>query len=114
MEGNQMKIREALMNIDEYAQSAECHTEDSHVLGCLNQVRLWVKAALAAPPRQCDVGTAEEQHRRFIDYCNACDCPMGCIHRKEFIGMLDTRCASMLKCYIRWAQMPYAEEGGAK
>lgn len=72
-----------------------------------------INAALAKPPRNCDVGTVEEQHQRFIDYCNACDCPMGCIYRKEFVGMLDTRCASMLKCYIRWAQMPY-KEGNAE
>lgn len=65
--------------------------------------------ALAAPPRNCDVGTEVEKHRRFIRYCNACDCPMGCIHRKQFVGMLDERCASMLKCYIRWEQMPYKE-----
>ena len=71
----------------------------------LCEAKTAINAALAATSRNCDVGTPEEQHRRFIDYCNACDCPMGCIHRKEFIGMLDTRCASMLKCYIRWSQM---------
>ena len=77
------------------------------------EIRDLARAALAKPPRNCDVGTAEEQHQRFIDYCNACNCPMGCIHRKEFIGMLDTQCASMLKCYIRWSQMP-CKEGSAE
>ena len=45
-----------------------------------------IEESLAMPKRNCDVGTADEQHRRFVDYCNECDCPMGCIHRKEFIG----------------------------
>lgn len=70
-----------------------------------------IDAALAAPPRNCDVGTAEEQHARFVSYCDRCDCPMGCDHRKNFVGVLKPECASILTCFIRWAQMPY-EEGG--
>lgn len=44
----------ALKVIEGYAQSAECHTEDSHVLGYLNQIRVWVRNALSAPSRNCD------------------------------------------------------------
>lgn len=112
MEGNQMKMLNALKGIADICDGkVECKSTSEERLLIYNLA----KSALTAPQRNCDVGTAEEQHRRFIDYCNTCDCPMGCIHRKEFIGMLDTRCASMLKCYIRWAQMPYeSEEGGAK
>ena len=59
-------------------------------------------AALAAPPRNCDVGTAEQQTERFENYCNArqddvvCsdDCPL--------------RHASTL-CEFAWSQMPYEE-----
>ena len=68
-------------------------------------------AALAAPPRNCDVGTAEEQIERFNEFCNSewrdsgdanCDnCPLWV---SGTIGK---------DCQIRWAQMPY-EEGGAK
>ena len=56
-------------------------------------------AALAAPPRNCDVGTAEEQAERYDKFCDihACrsDCPL---FRAAY-------------CELAWAQMPY-EEGG--
>lgn len=116
MEGNQMKIREALVAVQKKIEHlcGSFNVPNSLVAGRM-EINGIINAAISEPPRQCDVGTAEEQHRRFIDYCNTCDCPMGCIHRKEFTGMLDTRCASMLKCYIRWAQTPYdANEGGAE
>lgn len=52
--GDAAKLREACANIAEYARSAQCHTEDAHVLGYLNQIEGWANAALAAPPRNCD------------------------------------------------------------
>ena len=79
----------------------------------ISEIEQAAKAALTTPPRNCDVGTAEEQHARFVSYCDRCDCPMGCDHRKSFIGVLKPECASILKCFTRWAQMPY-KEGGAK
>lgn len=115
MEANDMKaMREALIQIEKMAHCDLANVYPKYrgkfndMIGGIERI---ARAALSKPPRNCDVGTPEEQHCRFIEYCNACDCPMGCIHRKEFIGMLDARCASMLKCYIRWSQMPYAEEG---
>ena len=69
------------------------------VVGCIKEAR----AALAAPPRNCDVGTAEEQAKRYCDYCDkrlCSECPC---------------CGKVLygKCEFAWAQMPY-NEGGAK
>ena len=70
------------------------------------------RAALSAPPRQCDVGTAEEQYRRFWEMCiakdvNQCAC---CKFRKHS----NLNC-SRDKCFAKWAQMPYeAEEGDVK
>ena len=64
-------------------------------------------AALAARPRNCDVGTAEDQIRRFDHFCyvnrnmeHCCgDCPA--YHGDE------------AECFAHWAQMPYEErEGG--
>lgn len=61
-------------------------------------------AALAAPPRNCDVGTAEEQLERMdAAYCSKRLCAKG-------------KCPLFkpgLDCSLIWAQMPY-EEGGAK
>ena len=65
-----------------------------------------VKAALHSPPRNCDVGTAEEQAKRFKSFCKThlsgirsiCSpqCPCVC-------------CRSMFHCLTKWAQMPYEE-----
>lgn len=66
--------------------------------------------ALAAPPRNCDVGTADEQENRFERFCDT----------HKYVGddganicSQDCPCYNNLDCGVRWAQMPY-EEGGAK
>lgn len=64
-----------------------------------------IDAALAAPPRNCDVGTAEEQEARYNKLCEplrSCgQCPVY------------VRAQGVDYCGFVWAQMPY-EEGGAK
>lgn len=70
--------------------------------------RMNKEAEIGKPPRNCDVGTAEEQTKRFSDFCAA--------HRHTDLPM----CAgcplentpSNTGCSFAWAQMPY-EEGGA-
>jgi hypothetical protein len=70
----------------------------------LNEVKVaqdMAKAALAAPPRNCDVGTAEEQSARFDKFCYA--------HRSIEKGC--GNCPLLLNsepcCELDWAQMPY-------
>ena len=65
-----------------------------------------IDAALFAPPRNCDVGTAEEQAERFIKLCRS--------HTAPYRGC-DGSCPLLMskKCSLAWAQMPY-KEGGAK
>ena len=89
------KLREACANIAEYARSAQCHTEDAHVLGYLNQIEGWAKAALAAPVRNCDVGVPEERIQRWSKFCKARSKKLPPIHGFE------------------WEDYPY-EEGGDK
>ena len=98
--GNAARMREALENIAEYAKAAECHTEDAHLLGYLNQIAMWAEDALSAPPRNCDVGKPEEQAERFQWFCDTrpCDC---CTLKNKVNETLD--------CAIHWAQMPYKE-----
>lgn len=73
-----------------------------------------IEAALAKPPRQCDMGTPEEQLRRyckFTDRYNPCsykgyvrcaeDCPMHIKLKREGYGEL--------LCQLEWSQMPYTE-----
>jgi hypothetical protein len=104
MEGNQMKMREALENIAGYAETARCHTENAHVLGYLKQIEKWANAALSAPARQCDVSTAEEQFVRFRD---------AMVH--ECLADEYCRCKDAARCFAQWAQLPYdAKEGAGK
>ena len=64
------------------------------------------RAALAKPPRQCDVGTAYEQSERFMSYCFAKKhCEECSAHKQAEKGVL---------CHLFWAQLPHeatAEEG---
>lgn len=57
------------------------------------------KAALAEPPRNCDVGTAVEQKERYIKF-------------KDYIDMLTIQpdySRSLYHDSLYWAQMPYEE-----
>ena len=59
-----------------------------------------IDSALDKPPRNCDVGTINEQRRRFENFCRgeSCEkCP----------------CKIMSPCSVVWGQLPYSEEGGA-
>ena len=69
-----------------------------------------IDITLSAPPRNCDVGTAEEQEKRFNSFCKThlsgtrsiCSAQCPCVG-----------CRSMFHCLTKWSQMPY-DEGGAK
>ena len=64
-----------------------------------------VTATLSAPPRNCDVGTAEEQSERYEKFCYA--------HRSREKGCGDCPLCDIPCCEFAWLQMPY-EEGGEK
>jgi hypothetical protein len=91
------KAREALEFIkhasDDYEEYA--HT----IAGALDVIYEKACAALAEPPRNCDIGTAEEQYDRFIYNCTS---------RKIPCRLSET--LSCTKCYALWMQMPYEEE----
>ena len=96
--GNAAAMREALEDIQErLVASVHDGTIDPHeALGI-------VEAALSAPPRNCDVGTADEQADRFKACCYANrtpdnECTKGCQFN-------DT--SAVCYCQARWAQMPY-------
>ena len=63
------------------------------------------KAALATHPRNCDIGTVEEQAERFDCFCYN--------HRSREKGCGDCPLLEGGPCELAWTQMPY-EEGGAK
>jgi len=105
-------LREALDLVDEgftegcLDAPGDCPTK--HDLHRVSVIREKVKSALAEPVKNCEVGTAEEQGKRFTEFCyknrnmeRCCgDCPA--FNRGGFA-----------ECELVWAQMPY-EEGGDK
>lgn len=61
-----------------------------------------IDAALAAPARNCDVGTEMEQHERFDAFCHNLLCG-------------ECPCSRVPDCGVAWANEPFApEKGGAK
>lgn len=114
-----VEVELAMLNIDTALASTELNCEDMReALDYLcdrmaemdatfdaNEVPC-LRAALAAPLRNCDVGTAVEQFERWETFCNKYDnnctgCPLnGYTHPTAY-------------CCAIWAQMPY-KEGGAK
>ncbi len=93
---NAQAMREALETVRKYVKET---TPDKVMLGV---IEVWCDEALAKPPRNCDVGTAEEQAERYGRYCDKftrgrmhCEtCP--CCGKIPF-G----------KCEFAWAHMPY-------
>jgi len=64
------------------------------------------RAALTLPPRQCDIGTAEEQEERYLKL------------KREHVDRM-ARCPAVGHSFffpdsLYWAQMPYEEEGTAQ
>ena len=66
-----------------------------------------IDAALAAPPRNCEMGTIKEQSQRFNAFCDA----------HKYVGddganwcSMTCPCYNDIDCGVKWAQMPYESE----
>ena len=96
MEGNQQKMRETMLVVRDALDTISAHEDDiEFVRAWIAQTKEAVQEALSEPPRQCDMGTAEEQMKRFDEFTS----------KYWPLGMFA----------LQWAQMPYAaEEGGAE
>lgn len=101
MEANNKAMREAVRSILNLAYEVAAETEEPRGKISNDWLIETCKAALALPPRNCDVGTAEEQHKRWNAFCTGRGCCSSCPAYS-----VDADCS------IAWAQMPY-EEGGA-
>ena len=102
---NQQKTRETLEYAIARADEARTYLlRSADTKACMEELIDKCRAALSEPARNCDVGTADEQGKRSIDYCcSKCDgsnCKHG-VYRED----------ELYKCAIKWAQLPYAEEG---
>lgn len=107
--GNAAAMREALLFVKQYFDKIDPFNQNTYTFAQIevDHIQDAISAALAAPPRQCDVGTAGDQIKRFTHYCNSKVCnrrDCACGYEELFRH----------KCAIRWAQMPCeAQEGGA-
>lgn len=102
MEANNTKaMRDALECIDSIAKYLEAGTIRD-VQHAYRNIQDHVRIALAKPPRNCDVGTAEEQADRFVEFCD-----------EEKGNREHCRNCSLCNaqdCELAWAQMPYNGE----
>ena len=96
--GNTAKMREALEAIkdtlDKWRLNGVEYWQYSELFDIANTV-------LSAPPRNCDVGTAEEQSERYEKFCYA--------HRSREKGCGDCPLCDIPCCEFAWLQMPYEE-----
>lgn len=105
MEGNQMKIREALEQASYFLRRhhmGAVYAPDGETLIFCEDVAKIVDEALSSPPRNCDVGTAEEQKERFEGFCDD--------EKGDRQHCLNCRLCNALDCELEWAQMPYEAE----
>ena len=61
MEASNIKAMREALEIAEYLLCTK---------GLFNESKQ-MTAALSAPPRNCDVGTPEDQHNRFMRFCDS-------------------------------------------
>ena len=106
--GNAAKMREALSDAC-YAMFNFLKTQNGGYEEMANALDK-AKAVLGNPPRNCDVGTSDEQAKRFHSFCKK--------FQSDIQGMCSSQCpcidcCDMFHCLTKWSQMPY-EEGGEK
>lgn len=91
--GDASKLRDALIK----AQIAlkVCDWPEGTDMDGVAKIMREIDDALAAPSRNCDIGTVDEQTERFVDFT-----------RLYFQS-------EMVRLAMNWAQMPY-KEGGAE
>lgn len=113
---NVSAMREALewaTSTMDVSQDVLDETEDweNEVVCWVSELQEKARSALAAPARNCDVGSVEEQAERFTRFCLE-------YHSRE---TLCSRCPIVKngfppelvdKCQLAWAQMPFAQPEG--
>ena len=104
--GNAAKMREALEAVVKVGYPHNFQKESPHIRGYCHEITTAIKKcfdALSSPPRNCDVGTAEEQLKMFNKFCFPIKCKECKLYTDE----------DLHDCIFRWHQRPY-KEGGAK
>lgn len=96
--GNSAALREAVEKVIEIANKEWDASRETSAMWEIWEI---CKAALAAPARNCDVGTADDWLARFSAVCERCS-GSDCDHRQF-------KDEEVCDCFARWLQMPYKE-----
>ena len=99
--GNVKAIREALESVRNWCLNRLVNSSHQVTVEGLLSV---VNTALAKPPRNCDVGTPEEQAERYEKLCDSHTC--GSICSGSCCPLYDYDCSP-----FAWAQMQYEARG---
>ena len=100
------KLREALKELITFTCNSceqrycedDCEEEDGVSIPLPCNAIIKAREAIALPRRNCDVGTANEQQRRFLVWC---------FRHADNKKCSNSKCR---KCFAHWAQMPYEEK----
>lgn len=99
--GNAAAMRKALERLRDWAAldllEHAIGTDEVNYRKLVDGILEISNAALAAPPRNCDIGTAEEQKERFEKFCEA----------QPTANCHSCHLAMNYACEFEWAQMPY-------
>ena len=104
--GNAAVMLDALDKILWCLEWMSDNTENKSIKDHLAKPIELAKSALSASPRNCDVGTADEQAKLFHSFCEkfqSCIQEM-CSPLCPFIN-----CCDVCHCMTKWLQMPYKE-----
>lgn len=93
------KLREALTRVKKIAAAyINCH--DDEIDRVATEIVATCDSDLAEPMRNYEVGTVEEQAKRFAEYCESEVC-----RRKRCKSRAKALCIE--HCALEWAQLPY-------
>ena len=112
--GTNNKLREALEELMKFTCNScerrlcedDAEEVDGQIVSSPCSAIIGARNALAAPPRNYEVGTVEQQAKRFEEYCESEVCK-----RKRCKSRAKALCIE--RCALAWAQMPY-EKGDDK
>ena len=96
-ESNIKAMRDALNEIRSRLSYLYGHIDGTFDPPALKEIYEIAGTALSAPPRNCDVGTPEDQHNRFMRFCDS-----------KSMGYCWGR--GCRKCMAQWGQIPYEGE----
>lgn len=103
--GNAAKLREAAEKVVEIAKREWDHFRETQAMFEMKEI---CTAALAAPARNCDVGTVEEQSKRLHDYCKVHQCLYDASGKGDECKFF--KHGFKEDCKITWANAPYESE----